>query len=127
MVAAPAPGPLRRRRGHLRQYLQPLSLRGPGLAHSRRRARAHPPIVRRDSQGAECQGGYGALLVERARLHIALQEWEQAEKDLDELFRLLPDGKMSYYTLAAACIVKGFLRERRRDSAGAQEFWQRGL
>ena len=28
------------------------------------------------------------LLLERARLHAALEEWEQAESDIEDLFRL---------------------------------------
>jgi hypothetical protein len=64
------------------------------------------------------------LLVDRARINAALQRWPEAEQDLDEFFRHLPAGKP--VECAMACLVQGFLRERRGDAAGAQEAWRRG-
>jgi tetratricopeptide (TPR) repeat protein len=70
----------------------------------------------------------GNLLVERARLHVALNDWAAAERDLDEFFARndrtdLPAGG----SFAAACLIQGFLRERRGDAAGAQAVWGKGL
>jgi hypothetical protein len=72
-------------------------------------------------------GGYRPvglqLLVNRARLHAALNQWDQAERDLDDLLRLsAPD----YYPRLDAYVLLGFLRERRSDGPGAQAAWRQG-
>ena len=67
------------------------------------------------------------LLLERARTHIALGQWQQAEKDLDDFLDLAPIGKGDYSPYANACLMRGFLRERRADTAGAREAWRQGL
>jgi WD40 repeat protein/tetratricopeptide (TPR) repeat protein len=67
------------------------------------------------------------LLVERARLHVALQAWEKAEDDLKRYFEHIKDARVIYDPYASACLLQGVLRERRKDEAGAREAWQRGL
>jgi tetratricopeptide (TPR) repeat protein len=66
---------------------------------------------------------YLSLLVTRARVHAARKQWEQAEKDVEELFRQLSAER---YILLDAHILRGFLRERRGDQAGALEAWRQG-
>src|SRR5438445_1284871 len=66
------------------------------------------------------------LLVERARVHAALGKWPQAEKDLEEYFRL--QGKheaASYKRYAAACLLQGFLRDRQGGQEGTLAAWRR--
>jgi tetratricopeptide (TPR) repeat protein len=68
------------------------------------------------------------LLVESARIHAARQEWDKAEQNVDEFFRWqerLPDPAYVYYS--AACLVRGFLLERRQQFGEAQRAWQQGL
>jgi tetratricopeptide (TPR) repeat protein/predicted Ser/Thr protein kinase len=69
------------------------------------------------------------LRVERARLHAALGNWTEAEKDLDRALRptLAVPAQADYVSLSAACLMKGFLCEQRGDAAGARRVWQRGL
>jgi serine/threonine-protein kinase len=80
---------------------------------------------------ADGKGGYRpeylGLLLERARLHASQQKWEQAEKDLDELFKAQPEGRLAYRHHAGAALLRGFLRERRGDAAGAMEAWRQGV
>jgi serine/threonine protein kinase/tetratricopeptide (TPR) repeat protein len=82
-----------------------------------------PGVLRRD--------GVGTVyfpLVERARLHAALKEWGQAEADLDEFFRVqAQESRRQYGFHAGACLLQGFLRERRGDHEGARAAWRRGL
>ncbi len=65
------------------------------------------------------------LLVERARLHAAMGNWDAAAKDIEEYFRLSSPG--DYYYYSAACLIEGFLCERRGNRAGAVEAWRRGF
>jgi tetratricopeptide (TPR) repeat protein len=65
--------------------------------------------------------------VERARLEVAARQWQQAENDLDELFRRVRPGKMDYRQFSGACLLRGVLRERRGEQAGALEAWRQGL
>ncbi len=69
---------------------------------------------------------YLPLLVERSRVHVALGQWDQAERDIEELFRRCPVKDLGAYH-APACLLRGFLRERRGDSAGARAAWQQGV
>jgi tetratricopeptide (TPR) repeat protein len=67
------------------------------------------------------------LLLERARVHTALAQWDQAEADLDQLFRIRPVEQVPYSVFCRACLLQGFLRERRGDGPGALQAWRRGL
>ncbi len=66
-----------------------------------------------------------ALLVERARLRVALGEWDSAQKDIDDFLRLAPSNLR--YEIQEASLLQGFLRDRAGDSDGAQESWRAGL
>jgi len=68
------------------------------------------------------------LLVERARIHIAMQHWDEADQDLKEFFRVAPAGHPLFCRyFAAACLIEGSLRERCGDATGAIEAWRKGL
>lgn len=66
------------------------------------------------------------LLVERARIHAALDQWDEADEDLADLFRLKPLGSLDYHHYAGACLLRGFSCERRGDSAAARQAWREG-
>src|SRR5262249_13977193 len=70
---------------------------------------------------------YRMLLLARARLLVMLERWQEAERDMEDLFRQPPKSGWDYAHLSAACLVRGFLRERRGDKAGALEAWRIGL
>jgi tRNA A-37 threonylcarbamoyl transferase component Bud32 len=65
---------------------------------------------------------------ERARLQAALGDWEGAEKDLAECFRLMQGlgGRAGYALHSTAHLLRGFLLERRGDRAGAAAAWRAG-
>jgi tetratricopeptide (TPR) repeat protein len=62
------------------------------------------------------------LLLERARTFIALQKWDDAEKDV----ALVVQGS-HYYVVCQAALLQGFLRERRGDEQGALAAWRGGV
>jgi len=66
------------------------------------------------------------ILLPRAQLHIALNEWGEAEKDVAEFLRLYAARPNMYNQFGVACIMQGFLLERRGDTAGALAVWRRG-
>jgi hypothetical protein len=63
------------------------------------------------------------LFIERARVLAAMNRWPEAEKDIDDFFR---QSSAKTYPFAEACLVRGFLREREGDLAGAREAWRQG-
>jgi hypothetical protein len=67
------------------------------------------------------------LLLARARLHVAKQDWANAEKDVRELLQRGAAGQLGYHHHAGACLVLGFLRDRAGDSDGAMRAWKDGL
>src|SRR5262249_21201608 len=64
------------------------------------------------------------LLVDRARIHAALKQWPEADKDLADYFRHMPADRAVWYP--SAYVMQGLLREERGDSAGALEAWRQG-
>ena len=66
------------------------------------------------------------MLIERAGLWIAQENWNEAEKDLDAFLRLVqpPDYPPRFWT--RACLARGFLHERKNESDLAREVWKRG-
>jgi tetratricopeptide (TPR) repeat protein len=62
-----------------------------------------------------------AHLVERARVHAARGEWDRAQADLDLFF----SKPSKYFHFSAACLLQGFLLERRGQPAEAA--WKKGL
>jgi WD40 repeat protein/tRNA A-37 threonylcarbamoyl transferase component Bud32 len=69
------------------------------------------------------------LLLERARLHAARQRWEAADKDIAAFLRQLNPAqwRSGALLLAQAHMIRGFLREQRKDAAAAQEEWRQAL
>jgi tetratricopeptide (TPR) repeat protein len=80
---------------------------------------------------AEAPGRYGpvsqVLFIERARMHAAAGQWEEAERDVDAFFHINENERYSYFWWCQACLLQGFLRERRGDAIGAVEAWRRGV
>ena len=67
-----------------------------------------------------------ALLIERARIHAAMNEWEQAKNDLDEFFRMPSPPQNASSNSADASLMLGMVREQCGDPAGAKEAWRKG-
>jgi tetratricopeptide (TPR) repeat protein len=63
------------------------------------------------------------LLIERARLLVALERKSEAEQDL-ERFVALPNARDHYRYWSDAWLLLGFLREERGDRAGARQAWK---
>jgi tetratricopeptide (TPR) repeat protein len=62
------------------------------------------------------------LLVERARLDMALKEYKQAEEDVDRCLKLTAaTGSWSAQFVTTARLIKGFAREAQHDPAGADQ------
>jgi WD40 repeat protein len=80
-----------------------------------------------EGSGVYRSGFFVPLLLERARDHVALGRWAEAEKDLDDYFARVPPGGGEYFHHAIGCLIRGFLRERRGDPAGARAAWRQGL
>ena len=66
------------------------------------------------------------LLIERARIRAAQQEWDKAANDLD-FFLDSEYCTANYREFSAACLMRGLLHERDGDVELAQEVWHRGL
>jgi tetratricopeptide (TPR) repeat protein len=71
--------------------------------------------------------GRPALLAVRSRILASLGKDTEAQRDQDELFRLLPPERMPYPQFSQAWLMRGFLRERAGDREGAVRAWKRGL
>lgn len=72
------------------------------------------------------RAGYEYWLLSRAYALAALARWDEAELALSDWLRLLPPENQRN-TLAVACLLHGFLVERRGDEAAAIAAWRRGL
>jgi serine/threonine protein kinase/tetratricopeptide (TPR) repeat protein len=72
------------------------------------------------------QPGRGGLYVERARIFAVLGRWDECEKDLEEVLRH-PVGAVDFRTLASACLMRGFLEERRGNAPAAMAVWKRAV
>ena len=66
------------------------------------------------------------LLVERARTAAVAQSWSEAEAYIERLFR---EGRIGDFSNSYkdACLLRGFLCDRRGDKAAAQDAWRQGL
>jgi len=69
---------------------------------------------------------FAHLLVERARIHASLEQWDNAESDIDDFFRLSENVNVGYHYFSAASLIRGFLRERHGDASGSIEAWRMG-
>jgi hypothetical protein len=65
------------------------------------------------------------LFLERARIHWALERWGEADKDLDTFFERAAETSSGW--VGEAWLLRGFLRQRRRDEAGATAAWREGF
>lgn len=81
-------------------------------------------LVRRDGT---LDPNYLPLLLERARCEAQLGRWEQAEATVDRYFEQQRAQDRTYRHHSAACLLRGFLRERRGDADGARVAWREGL
>jgi WD40 repeat protein/tetratricopeptide (TPR) repeat protein/predicted Ser/Thr protein kinase len=72
-------------------------------------------------------GAIYVLLLQRARLHLALKEPAECEKDLELIFQKVPAERLIYWAAASARLCQGFLHADRADQAGAQKAWRQGL
>ncbi len=83
-----------------------------------------------DQQLLDIDGQYRtdhlALLVERARVHACLEQWEDAEKDLTTLVSLSSAAELGYARFSGCCLLLGCLRDRRGDAEGALSAWRDG-
>jgi tetratricopeptide (TPR) repeat protein len=69
---------------------------------------------------------YMPLLLERARVYAAMQEWRKAEEDLEAFLHETTPDRVPLGRMLDACLLRGFLRERRGDAAGALAAWRDG-
>jgi eukaryotic-like serine/threonine-protein kinase len=67
------------------------------------------------------------LLMERVRIAAALGHWDDADRDCERYFAEVPRDRLDYAEFADACLVRGFLRDRRGDRDGAAAAWGEGL
>ncbi|MBM4034856.1 MAG: serine/threonine protein kinase [Planctomycetes bacterium] len=70
-----------------------------------------------------------ALLVERARIRVAMGQWAEAEADVEEYLKATSADAVdsfAYQAYSGARLIQGFLRERRGDAAGALDAWRSG-
>jgi hypothetical protein len=65
------------------------------------------------------------LLLIRARLFAQQKKWHEAERDLDDLFRLSRSTATGAFL--DAWLLRGFLREQQGDAEGAHRAWCQGL
>lgn len=66
------------------------------------------------------------IWLERARVHSHLNRHAEAEADVDHYLNRLPASVEDYNFHAPACLIKGFLRLRAGDEAGANQTWRMG-
>ena len=91
----------------------------------RERGQPERALARVDLALADKPQKYGSremfLLVERARLSAALGRWDEAERDIVDLFE---HASGNYEAYAAASLIYGFLLERRGEADAAQRAWR---
>jgi serine/threonine protein kinase/WD40 repeat protein/tetratricopeptide (TPR) repeat protein len=68
-----------------------------------------------------------SLYLYRARVYTVLRRFDDAEKDIDELFRRFPQGAASLDDTLFAYLVRGIILERRGDASAAQAIWREGF
>jgi serine/threonine protein kinase/tetratricopeptide (TPR) repeat protein len=89
-----------------------------GLDEVNRRVFSAPGIHRAD--------GY-QLLLERARMHYTLKQYDEAKADLVLFLKECPPQYRVYRWIADASLMLGLLYHREGDNARAQEAWRVGL
>ncbi len=109
---------LQRRQGHTKQALADLD------DYTRKYADV---LRRRHPDDAKLRRSDAPLGLERARLLTALNEWAEAENEVDAFLKLTPDPIVNYNFYAGAWLMKGFLCERRGATDDAKRAWQEGL
>jgi tetratricopeptide (TPR) repeat protein len=66
------------------------------------------------------------LLIDRARLHVALGRFDRAEDDVDRALREVNTDRFIYPQYAEACLLRGALWNHRGRPEKALEAWRRG-
>ena len=85
-------------------------------------------VKRMEIQAGVCDERHLTLLLERSRVHGAMDRWDKAKDDVEEFHRrIVADRFCTYQTFGMGCLMTGLLRERRGDQAGALQAWRRGL
>jgi hypothetical protein len=84
-----------------------------------------PALTDVDARLVDADGKYRipALLIERAKLLVALDRKDEAEQALAEYLRLAQGASALDRFRIDAALLLGFLREKRGDVAGAREIW----
>ena len=77
--------------------------------------------------GSSGAGRRSLLLVDRARVKAILGKDQEAHDDIETFFSVASKGDLEYSEYADACLVRGFLREKRGAHAEAVEAWRKGL
>jgi len=67
------------------------------------------------------------MLLDRARVHAALGNWDQAEADVARFIEAVRKPSIAYNDFAEACLFHGFLLERRGLKDAALKVWRAGL
>jgi tetratricopeptide (TPR) repeat protein len=113
----------------LQQYGWLLRLRGQaslGLAEVDRRLFEPGGVLRKFTSEDQART-FSLLFLERARLHVALNDWPQANKDLDEFFARSPADKAPFEFYAGAHLLHGFVLEKLGQPSAAVATWRQGL
>jgi hypothetical protein len=67
------------------------------------------------------------MLLDRARVHAALGNWDQADADVVRFIEMVRKPSISYNDFAEACPFRGLLLERRGLENEALKVWRAGL
>src|SRR5262249_33173087 len=70
---------------------------------------------------------YLPMVLDRARIHAALHNWEKAEADVLRFIESAKKPSIAYNDFAEACLFHGFLLERRGKKQEALQAWRAGL
>lgn len=76
---------------------------------------------------SELGRGYSAMVLNRCRLHFALNQPREAEEKLQEFFQSENLNVATPAEVVAACLLRSFLLEEQGDQAGAKQCLRDGL
>jgi hypothetical protein len=66
------------------------------------------------------------LLVALALLHVSVDQWQEAERQLETYFQVVRPRREEYGCYADAALALGYIREHEGDPDGAREAWRLG-